>query len=164
LPQQPRFQTTTNSRGYFDFGETLKHEIYEIYVQKDKDGYPDPLSPFYRPLDFTPETVQLFGKKPDAKIDIKLGEKAGVLRGTVTDGDTGLPLTAKLSLYSSEREDGIGRLVEGKFRELVPARTEISVQVQAQAPGHWSRFRTERTLQPGEEQTLDILLFRNPTP
>ena len=28
-----QFQTTTNSRGYFDFGETLKHEIYEIYVQ-----------------------------------------------------------------------------------------------------------------------------------
>src|SRR5262249_7849418 len=56
LTDADRFHTRTNSRGYFDFGETLKHGVYEIYVQKDKDGYPDPFSTFYRPPDFTPET------------------------------------------------------------------------------------------------------------
>lgn len=151
--------------GFFDSGKTLKHGIYEIYVQKDKDGYPDPFSPFYRPLNFTPETVQLFGEKPEAKIDIKLGEKAGVLRGTVTDSDTGFPLKATIFLYSLEREGAGGGRVDGKFRLLVPARTEIKVLVQADGPrALWSRFETERTLQPGEEQTLDIRLFRNPTP
>jgi hypothetical protein len=164
-----RLHTTTNSRGYFDFGETLKHAIYEIYVQKDKDGYPDPFSPFYRPPDFTPETVQLFGEKPEVKISIKLGEKAAVLRGTITDGDTGLPLTALIGLRNLEGDGGSGETVEGKFRELVPANTEISVLVQGLGPpdynpGHWSRFHTELTLQPGEEQTLDIRLFRSPTP
>lgn len=160
-----RVHVTTNSGGYFDSGETLKHGVYDIYVQKDKDGYPDPFSPFYRPLDFTPETVQLFGEQPEAKIDIRLGEKAGVLRGTVTDGDTGFPLKATIFLYSLEREGAGGGRVDGKFRLLVPARTEIKVLVQAVGPrALWSRFQTERTLQPGEEQTLDIRLFRNPTP
>ena len=118
LVDADRLHRQTNPRGYFDFGKTLKHGEYEIYVQKDKDGYPDPFSPFYRQPDSTPETVQLFGEHPEAKIDIRLGEKAGVLRGAVTDADTGLPLNAHISLRNLETDGGRGDAVEGKFRSF----------------------------------------------
>jgi hypothetical protein len=76
-------------------------------------------------------------------------------------GYTGLPQTHVSSLALRRRS-----LLA---RELVPAKTHISVLVQGFGPPdynprHWSSFHTELTLQPGEEQTLDIRLYRNPTP
>jgi carboxypeptidase family protein len=68
-------QGTTDLHGRFDFGETLKHGIYDIYARKDKDGYPDPSSAFYRPSDFRPESAQLFGEHPEARVEVKLGIK-----------------------------------------------------------------------------------------
>jgi len=39
----------TDLDGNFDFRETLKHGVYEIYSRKEKDGYPDLSLSFYRP-------------------------------------------------------------------------------------------------------------------
>src|SRR5947208_14322156 len=52
-----RLQTTTNRAGRFDFGAKLRHGVYQLYARKDKDGYPDPNSTFYRDQDFNPTSA-----------------------------------------------------------------------------------------------------------
>ena len=158
--------TKTDASGRFDFRETLKHGVYELYARKDKDGYPDPGSAFYRALDFNPETVQLFGEHPDAKVKLKLGHKAGVLTGNVVDADTGLPLKSGIVLVNLQADAQRNQVVDGKFRELVPADTDVYVLVQVARPdcANWSRFDITLSLQPGEEKNLDIRLYKNPAP
>lgn len=97
-------QVQTDSHGRFDFGRKLKHGVYDIYARKEKDGYPDRSSPFYRLADFQPQTVQLFGAQPEEKIEVQLGDRAGVLTGRVTDGDTGEPLDASVTLNKCANE------------------------------------------------------------
>jgi len=55
--------------------------------------------------------------------------------------------------------------VVGKFRELLPANTDVEVLVEYAHQDHetWSRFETRLNLQPGEEKNLDIRLYRNPS-
>ncbi len=158
--------TKTDAAGRFDFRETLKHGVYDLYARKDKDGYPDPGSAFYRASDFNPETVQLFGEHPDAKVKLKLGDKAGVLTGNVVDADTGLPLKSGIVLANLQADAQRNQVVDGKFRELVPPDTDIYVLVQVARPdfANWSRFDIKLSLQPGEEKNLDIRLYKNPSP
>lgn len=162
----------TDLRGNFDFGSTLKHGVYDIYARKEKDGYPDRSSAFYQPVDFQPQTVQLFGSQPEAKIEVKLKERAGLLSGRVVDGDTDEPLDASVNLVDMETT-GVSNTVngkhaeikEGKFRELVPENTDVYVYVQKSVPrGNptWSHFTLKINLQPGEERRLDIRLYKNP--
>jgi|SRR6185503_21095113 hypothetical protein len=47
-----------------------------------------------RSLGFNPEMVQLCGERPELKVALKLGDKAGVLTGKATEVDTGRPLEA----------------------------------------------------------------------
>lgn len=160
-------QVQADLGGHFDFGSTLKHGVYDIYARKEKDGYPDRSSPFYRLPDFQLQTVQLFGDQPEAKIEIELGEKAGVLTGRVTDGDTGEPLDAIVNFANMQVNGGKhAEIKDGKFRELVPENTDVYVYVQKSVPrGNptWSHFTLKINLEPGEEQTLDIRLYKNPT-
>jgi hypothetical protein len=162
-------------RGSFDFGERLGHGVYRIYARKEKDGYPDRSAAFYRSPDFQPQTVQLYGAHPEATIEVKLGDRAGVLIGKVTDSDTGLPLKATMSLVRLDSGNGpeatnmvgkSGKIVNGKFRELVPANKDVVVFVQLATADFrdWSQFHAKLRLQPGEERNLDIRLFRNPAP
>ena len=166
-------QVQTDLRGNFDFGSTLKHGVYDIYARKEKDGYPDRSLAFYKPLDFQPQTVQLFGSEPEAKIEVKLGELAGVLSGRVVDGDTDEPLDASLNLVDMETSD-VSSTVNGKhaeikegiFRELVPANTDVYVYVEKSVPrGNpaWSHFTLKINIQPGEERRLDIRLYKSPS-
>jgi len=99
-----RVQATTDRAGHFDFGAKLSHGIYDLYGRKDKDGYPDPHSAFYRSLDFNPETVQLYGERPESRVTLKLGEKAGMLACKITDGDTGRALDAGVVLLNLQAD------------------------------------------------------------
>jgi hypothetical protein len=161
-----RVQTTTDAAGRFDFGPRLKHAVYELYARKDKDGYPDPSAAFYRALDFTPVTVQLFGARPEAVVALKLGDKAGVLTARIIDGDTGQPLSAGVVLINVQADARRDELANGRFRELLPANTDVDVLVERVGADHdgWLRFETELNLQPGEQKDLEIRLYRRPAP
>jgi hypothetical protein len=164
-------QIKTASDGHFDSGPTLKHALYYLYARKEKDGYPDRSSPFYRVVDFEPQTAQLFGARPEAKVDIKLGDKAGVLTGKVIDGDTDQPLDAWVSLVNMDM-NGVPNTLNGKsvetkggtFRELVPENTDVYVHVRVHSGDPaWSHFDVKVSLQPGEERSLGIRLYKNGT-
>ena len=105
-----RIETHTDNAGRFDFGEKLKHGIYQLYARKESNGYPDLESRFYEPLNFQPQTVQLFGDHPAEKVTIRLEEEAAVLTGRVFDGDTGQPL--KAGVYLSNLRTDAGQRVE----------------------------------------------------
>lgn len=164
-------QVKTDLRGHFDSGPTLKHGVYDLYARKEQDGYPDRSSPFYRLAEFEPQTAQLLGARPEAKVDIKLGGKAGVLTGKVIDGDTDQPLDAWVSLVNMDM-NGVPNALNGKsvetkggtFRELVPENTDVYVHVRVHSGDPaWSHFDVKVSLQPGEERGLDIRLYKNGT-
>ena len=163
-------QVKTDLQGHFDSGPTLKHGVYDVYARSEKDGYLDQASVFYQPSDFRPQTVQLFGAKPEANVDLKFEEKAGVLTGKIIDGGTGQPMAASVSLFNVQNTQPNGfpamKLVQvknGKFRELIPENTDIAVWVRKPNPGPdatWSDFRLTVRLQSGEVRSLDIRLYK----
>src|SRR5215469_7467152 len=160
-----RIQTRTDAAGHFDFGEKLKRGVYEIYARKDKDGYPDPASDFYQPLDFSPQNVQLFGDHPAKKVTITLENKAAILTGRVIDADTGQPLKADVGFINVQTRGGHSVVVDnGKFRELIPANTDVVILVEKVGRDYasWSPFTTKLSLQPGEIGDVEIPLRRTP--
>ena len=161
-----RIQARTGAAGQFDFGEKLKRGVYEIYARKDKDGYPDPASDFYQPLNFSPQRVQLFGDHPAKEVTITLENKAAILTGIVIDAETGQPLKADVGLINVQTSGGHSVVVDnGKFRELVPANTDIYILVEEVGRDHasWSPFTTKLSLQPEEIRYVEIPLRKATT-
>jgi hypothetical protein len=168
----------TDAAGRFDFGRKLKHGFYEIYARKDKDGYPDPTSKFYQPLNFSVQNVQLYGDHPAEKVTVQLREKAATLAGSVYDAATGLPLKAHvgfINLRTETGEFGIGLAshsvpADGKFSELIPANTDVLVFVEKHpseaevlSDAGWSRFTIKVNLSPGQKMDIDVPLYKTTT-
>jgi hypothetical protein len=156
----------TDAAGRFDFGRTVKHGVYEIYARQDKEGYPDPTSKFYQPLNFSPQKVQLFGDRPAEKVTVQLQEKAAILAGRVFDADTGRPLRAGVGFTNLRTEAGHFVSADGEFHALIPANTDVYVIVQEVDRDHayWSLFTTKVTLKPGQKMDIDVPLSKTPTP
>jgi len=172
----------TDAAGRFDFGRKLKHGFYEIYARKDKDGYPDPTSKFYQPLNFSVQNVQLYGDHPAEKVTVQLRGKAAILAGRVYDAATGLPLKAQVSFINLRTETGefgiglAGHTVsaDGKFNELIPANTDVIVtvgKVHSETGGsfgepdgpEWSLFTIKVNLSPGQKMDIDVPLYKTTT-
>jgi len=141
----------TDFGGRFDFGRRLKHGVYEIYSRKEKDGYPDPTSKFYQPLNFSP---------------VQLQEKAAILAGKVFDANTGQPLKAGVGFTNLRTEAGHFVLADGKFRALIPADTDVYVMVQEVGRDHadWPLFTTKVTLKPCQKMDIEVPLSKTATP
>jgi hypothetical protein len=169
----------TDAAGRFDFGRKLKHGFYEIYARKDKDGYPDPTSKFYQPLNFSVQNVQLYGDHPTEKVTVQLSGKAAILAGRVYDAASGMPLKAHvgfINLRTETGEFGIGLAdhsvsADGKFSELIPANTDVLVFVEKHpseaevlSSAEWSRFTIKVNLSPGQKVDIDVPLYKTTTP
>jgi hypothetical protein len=158
--------TRTDAAGRFDFGRKLKQGVYEIHARKEKDGYPDPTSKFYQPLNFSPQNLQLFGDRPAQKVTVKLQGKAAMLAGRVFEADTGRPLKAGITFSNLQTTAGRGVTADGKFSELIPATADVTVVVQDVDRDHadWSLFTTKVNLQPGQKMYIDVPLYKTATP
>jgi len=169
----------TDAAGRFDFGRKLKHGFYEIYARKDKDGYPDPRSKFYQPLNFSVQNVQLYGDLPAEKVTVQLSDKAAILAGRVYDAATGLPLKAEVGFHNLQT-DGARRAeaADGKFSELIPANADVIVMVEKElseaealsvveglsdAEAGWSLFTIKVNLRPGQKMDIDVPLYKTAT-
>lgn len=159
--------TRTDAVGRFDFGPKLKHGVYEIHARKDKDGYPDPTSKFYQPLNFSPQKVQLFGDHPAEKVAVQLTEKAAIVVGRVFDADTGRPLKAAVGFTNLRTEADHQVSADGKFYALIPANTDVFVFAEIRGVdedhANWSVFRTKVTLKPGQRMDIEVPLYEQPT-
>jgi hypothetical protein len=156
----------TDAAGRFDFGRKLKHGVYEIYARKDKDGYPDPTSKFYQPLNFSLQNVQLFGDHPAEKVTVQLNDKAAIVAGRVFDADTGRLLRAGVGFTNLRTEAGHSVAGDGKFRALIPADTDVYVIVEEEDQDHadWSIFTTKVNLKPGQRMYIDVPLSKTAAP
>lgn len=157
----------TDAAGRFDFGRKLKHGVYEIHAQKEKDGYPDPTSKFYEPLNFSPQNVQLFGDHPAQKVTVKLEDKAAILAGTIFDAATGRRLKGDIGFSNLQTNAGrVTMAADGTFSALIPAKTDVIVLVQEVDRDHadWSLFTTKINLQPGQKMYIDVPLYKTATP
>jgi len=167
----------TDATGKFDFARKLKHGFYEIYARKDKDGYPDPTSKFYQPLNFSVQNVQLYGDLPAEKVTVQLSDKAAILAGRVYDAATGLPLKAEVGFHNLQT-DGTRRseAADGKFSELIPANADVIVMVEKElseaealsvveglSEAEWSLFTIKVNLRPGQKMDIDVPLYKRAT-
>ena len=160
----------TNDNGYFII-HNLWWGQYHVYGAKEDEDYPN----VGRRLYGAGNAEQVFTLAPDQPAQtaaIRLGPKAGVLTGTVTDATTGAPLNpcAEFRRTSDPHSSLTGTgLVKAKFRFLVPSNTDVLLKVWLDGYKPWfypdtpEESRTSLRLKPAEVQTLDIRLQPDPS-
>jgi hypothetical protein len=139
---------------------------YAVSGMKEDEDYPDVSGAFYS--DQIQPRIRLTAEHPTATVTIRLGPKAGVLVGTVTDAVTGAPLNPYVEFRRTYQPDcflrGAG-LVNAKHRVLVPSDTDVTMKVRLESyrdwyyPGTGDKFVSgSLPLEPGQERTLNIQL------
>ena len=114
------------------------------------------------------ETVSLTSRRSAATVSIRLGPKAGILTGTVSDAVTGAPLNPCVEFRRAKKLgnflSGTG-LVNAKYRVLVPSNTDILMKVWYGGHKPWyypgttdKAQRRPVNLKPGEETNVEIRL------
>jgi carboxypeptidase family protein len=153
----------TDKRGHFLIGN-LELGSYKVFAKKESAGYADMAFAFYSHQVFT--TVTLMANAPAADVALKVGPKAGVLLGTVTDNATKQPIATTFTLRRVGAPDewiSVGQ--RSDYRVLVPASTKISLEISATGYKTWyyggdsdPAKRPPILLESGKEMTLDVRL------
>lgn len=139
---------------------------YAVGAEKLNEEYLDTTKQFYSDGKF--DTVTLTSGHPLASVNIRLGPKAGILTGTVSDAVTGAPLDPCVEFRRAKNPgnflSGTG-LVNAQYRVLVPSDTDILMKVWYGGhkpwyyPGTTDKAQSRPVnLKPGEETRLDIRL------
>jgi len=142
---------------------------YALGGEKLSEDYLDMTNPFYGDDKF--ETVILTSDRPAATVNTRLGSKAGILTGTVSDAVTGAPLNPCVEFRRSKRPEiflsGTG-LINAKYRALVPADTDVLIKVWYGGHKPWYYPGTTNIAQsrpinlgPSQEIKLEIRLQPN---
>lgn len=140
---------------------------YYVSALKEKYGYPDTGWGFYSGR--IPPTVEITSDKPNATITVKLGPKAGILVGTVSDAVSGKPLPSGFMMrWANNPQQFIATSASPSFRVLVPPNRDISLEVTSPGYKKWSYksygSSSALNVQSGAELNLDILLEPSPEP
>jgi hypothetical protein len=136
--------------------ERLSWGKYKVFAKKEDAGYPDLHWSFYSNDVF--QTAIITPEAPSAELQIRLGPKAAIMTGSVTNGATGAPVTADFKLIRARSSDKwISTSKRSDYRVLLPPSTEILVEVSAPGFRTWS-FPSTLNLQPGTEMHVDISL------
>jgi hypothetical protein len=152
---------STDTEGHYVFSK-LPYGRYSLSAAKPEDNYPPLYEGFYGGSAKLPE-VGLSDQNRLVTFNLKLGEKAGVLVGRVTDADTGMPIdaAAKFSCPGSPTRSMSGTgLTNARFRVLIPSNTHIMMTVSKAGYQDWSFTRNGVVapiiLSPGE--TLNLII------
>ena len=157
---------TTDGSGSFTIS-MLDYGRYSVSAAKPDEGYPELYLAFYAGLRDNLPVVRLSAKHQFASVALSLGNKAGILTGTVADAVTGQPLNAYVEFrWAVEPRNflsGSG-LTNAEFRILVPSNHLVTMVVSLEGYENW-RYQTDKSpsknailLRPGEELHLDIRL------
>lgn len=156
---------TTDERGHFKIPH-LWLARYAVDASKTDEGYADNYLQFYSDGKF--ETVVLTPRHPMAAVDVRLGPKAGMLIGTVSDAGTGAPLSPCVELRRAANPANFlsaSGLIAPEYRLLLPANTGVYVRIWLDGYKFWYYPGTNEKSQgkparlaPGQVQILDIRL------
>jgi hypothetical protein len=156
---------TTNERGHFALHHLWLGK-YAVGAEKLDEDYLNMTNQFYSDGKF--ETVSLSAHHSAATVSIRLGPKAGILTGTVSDAVTGAPLNPCVEFRRAKNPgnflSGTG-LLNAKYRVLVPSNTDVLMKVWYGGHKAWYYPGTMEdaqirpvNLKPGEETKLNIRL------
>ena len=161
LPEKLLRYVVTDSGGHFLI-EGLNWGKYGVYTMKEESGYPDMGASFYSNNVYPSATLSLDSPAPDLRI--RLGPKAGLLNGSVTNAANGAPLPAtfKLSLSDSPSR-WVGTSLPSNYRVLLPASTDVHIEVTVPGFELWT-YPIPIRLDPGSEMHLDIKLHPSHDP
>ena len=139
----------TDSAGHFLI-DHLPWGDYSIHTRKDSERYADSGQMFYNGK--MPPRVTLSASTPSVTLTLRLGLKAAVIQGTVTNAATGRPVTtASVTItYLSAPYASLGKTLHPEFSILIPSNVKLSMEVQAEGYVPW-RY-------PGYNKTDDALL------
>lgn len=159
----------SDNDGHFVIGN-LNLMSYKVFAMKESAGYPDMSFAFYSNQAFA--TVTLMENSPAANVALKVGPKAGVLWGTAIDNATKQPIATTFTLRRVRAPDewiSVGQ--RSDYRVLVPASTEISLEISATGYKTWyyggdsdPAKRPPILLESGKEMTLEVRLEPEITP
>ena len=159
--------TLTDDTGHFVI-EDVPFDEYEVKAYNEWEDYPEDaegvwLLSYKRPP--WPK-IKLTAQEPTATVEIRLGPKAAVLVGTISDAITGAPLDACAGFGPiSQRNSRTAYPVSASYRLLIPANAELAITVWLQGYKLWFYPGTDRQsastsmrLEPGEEKRVDVRL------
>ena len=151
----------TDETGHFVI-ERLTWGKYRVFAKKESACYPDMSWSFYSNDLFPIATIG--PTMPSAKLQIKLGPKAGVMTGVVTDAHTGAPVNAAFKLVRAASPDKwISTSVPSSYRVLLPTATEVLLEVSAPGFENWHSGHP-LLVQSSAPLRLDIALKRTANP
>lgn len=159
----------TDENGYFSISN-LTFNSYLVQASKVQDGYPEGGYSFYSDDRFE---VNLSAEHPKVNAAVKIGPRAGVLKGAVYDASLGAPVRPSFHLWHMSEPNRLqphrwlDMSAGSPFRLLIPANTNVGVEVSAKGyePWYYPGSSSPSELQPlnlksGEERTIDIRLQR----
>src|SRR4029077_3772990 len=139
---------------------------FQVGAKKESEGYADQTQGFYNQKKIPPTTLSL--SHPSASVTVILGQKAGILAGTITDAATHAPLSPCVYFHRTSNANNFlsgDGLMNGQYRILVPSNRELVMKLWQQDYLPWyfpgTTKKSEATplyLHPGEQKTLNIRL------
>jgi hypothetical protein len=155
----------TDDDGSFEF-EQLPMGEYRVSADKPEAGYRSTRPDFF--MERPPVVANLTPDNPSATVLLQFAAQAGAVTGRVTDATTGeaLPFTVKLTPVAHLGSYESTAVFDGfDFTILIPAETDVMVEVRAEGHEHWVYADPAQPLQPislrmrsGSELRLDIAL------
>jgi uncharacterized protein DUF6843 len=146
---------TTDAAGHFSI-DRLDWGKYEVFAKKEDSAYPNTYFSFYDSGGIPEATIT--PTSPTADVHIRLGPKAGVLTGSVTNAETGAPVNAGFKLIRAASPDNWFSTSQApNYRVLLPSSTDVFLEVSAPGFKTWTLSHPLR-LEPAAEMRLDIQL------
>lgn len=150
-------QEQTDNEGHYVF-KRLSYGRYSVSAEKPEDGYPPLYLSFY--TGEKQRETELSRTSKTATVDLKLSKKAGMVTGTVTDGDTANPIDAYVEFRDTAdpRRSSLGRGLSAQFSVLIPSDTPVLMKVSH--PGYEDWWSTHHAvvapIQVGSGETLNL--------
>lgn len=152
-------QEETDAAGHYAFSR-LSYGPYWLSASKEQDDYPPQYVGFYAGFGVQ-QQIDLSDANQIVSIDLKLGKKAGILTGTVTDADTGNPIDAHVEFRCTDdpRRFLYGSL-SSQFRWLIPSDTPVLMKVSKEGYEDWWYRKNGAVdgirLDPGTSLTMNV--------
>ena len=125
----------TDAEGRFNI-DHLDWGPYAVYAGKESDGYPNTMFSLYRHR--PAPKVTLSPKHPTGHAIVIIGPRGGVLIGSVRDASTQTLVGSQLILKRPDGSGEIGLSEPSDFRVLIPADTDLSVEIGQQGYKLWT--------------------------
>jgi Carboxypeptidase regulatory-like domain len=152
--------------------EGLAFGVYDIFVSKEEDGFPDTDFFFYSSKQTSVPQVAVTKQQPPPFVTVPIGPKAGRITGRVANAVTGAPI-GNATMTFSRPENKFMVLTtslnqpddRGAFNFLLPA-APLTIKVTAPGYAVWN-YRNEGskqadllTLEPGKTKELVVRMRR----